>query len=50
MYVTICGGFCPDENTIASCGNRIRVKYTQSGACRLRECFFKQVLGNIGFF
>ncbi|MFR8696756.1 DUF6783 domain-containing protein [Blautia glucerasea] len=41
MYVTICGGFCPDEDTIASYGNRIRVKYTAKWSVQIAGILFQ---------
>ncbi|MFR3948202.1 MAG: DUF6783 domain-containing protein [Ruminococcus sp.] len=34
-------GFCPDENTIASCGNRIRVKYTAKWSVQIAGMLFQ---------
>ncbi|MEE0172034.1 DUF6783 domain-containing protein [Ruminococcus sp. 1001136sp1] len=37
----ICGRFCPDENTIASYGNRIRVKYTAKWSVQIAGMLFQ---------
>ncbi|MFR4429983.1 DUF6783 domain-containing protein [Ruminococcus sp. 1001136sp1_2201st1_G3_2201SCRN_220225] len=40
-YVTICGSFCPDKGAAASCGSRIRVKYTTKWGVQIAEMIFQ---------
>ena len=41
MCVTICGSFCPDKGAAASCGSRIRVKYTAKWGVQIAEMIFQ---------
>ncbi|MFR7901501.1 MAG: DUF6783 domain-containing protein [Ruminococcus sp.] len=41
MCVTICGSLYPDKGAAASCGSRIRVKYTAKWGVQIAEMIFQ---------